>query len=148
MLEAAALRTAERQAFLRQLTATDPALLQSVHRRLEAVRELPTHFLSTPVAELLEAIPLPQETSGTVGPTLPAAERYELGEELGRGGMATVYSAFDRLLERQVALKLLDPGEIDAVGRERFLAEARAQARVRHGHVLEIFDTGAMELGG
>lgn len=66
------------------------------------------------------------------------AERYELGEELGRGGMAVVYRARDRLLDRDVAVKVLG----DKSSRDRFLGEAKRTARIRHPNVIEVFDTG------
>ncbi|MGV9777618.1 protein kinase domain-containing protein [Streptosporangium sp. NPDC003464] len=69
--------------------------------------------------------------------------RYELRSRLGRGGMGTVWLAWDRTLRRSVALKeiLLAPhGEDTAVRRERALREARAAARIRHPAVVDIYD--------
>lgn len=64
------------------------------------------------------------------------AGRYELGEVIGRGGMASVYRARDCSLDRDVAIKLL----ADGASRERFLVEARRTAQIRHPSVVEIFD--------
>jgi eukaryotic-like serine/threonine-protein kinase len=72
------------------------------------------------------------------------ADRYELGRELGSGGMARVVAAHDRVLDREVAVKLLTAPDPSA--RERFLREARAAARLRHPHVVAVHDTG--EHGG
>lgn len=69
------------------------------------------------------------------------AGRYELGDELGSGGMATVVAAHDRVLDRAVAVKLLPPGSAP-VARERFLREARAAARLRNPGVVAVHDTG------
>jgi tRNA A-37 threonylcarbamoyl transferase component Bud32 len=72
------------------------------------------------------------------------AGRYQVEEELGRGGMATVYRAFDRSLERQVAVKILHrelATDEDIVA--RFRAEAQAAARLSHPSIAQIFDTGA-----
>ncbi len=71
------------------------------------------------------------------------AGRYQIEEELGRGGMAVVYRAFDRSLERQVAVKVLHR---DLAGDEefvaRFRAEAQAAARLSHASIAQIYDTG------
>jgi serine/threonine protein kinase len=71
------------------------------------------------------------------------AGRYELGPLLGRGGMATVYAATDRRLQRDVAVKLLHP-EMAARAdvRRRFESEARAAARLTHPNVVAVFDSG------
>ncbi len=70
--------------------------------------------------------------------------RYELLSRLGRGGMGTVWLAWDRLLRRRVALKeiTLSPSgrESVAVQRERALREARAAVRVRHPSIVPIYD--------
>lgn len=68
-------------------------------------------------------------------------ERYELGAELGRGGMGVVYQAFDRELERVVALKVLSrPSGLSDETRQRFLREARAAARLVHPHIAAVYD--------
>ena len=72
-----------------------------------------------------------------------AAERYELEERLGHGGMATVYRAHDLKLDRQVAIKLLADnfaGDDDA--RRRFMREARLAAKLDHPNVVQVFDVG------
>jgi serine/threonine-protein kinase len=69
------------------------------------------------------------------------AGRYEIEAVLGSGGMATVYRAHDRVLERVVALKVLDPrheADPDVVG--RFRDEARAAARLTHPNVVGVLD--------
>ncbi|MEM6994195.1 MAG: serine/threonine-protein kinase [Myxococcota bacterium] len=70
----------------------------------------------------------------------PAIGRYRDLVELGRGGMGVVYRAWDTLLSRTVALKLLrvDRG-LDA---ERLRHEAQAMARLGHDNVVEVFDFG------
>lgn len=70
------------------------------------------------------------------------AGRYVVGGWLGAGGMAHVRRAHDRVLDRPVAVKLLPPGgPSHAV--ERFRAEGRRHAAVRHAHVLPVLDAGA-----
>ncbi|MFF5175559.1 protein kinase [Micromonospora sp. NPDC000089] len=70
-------------------------------------------------------------------------DRYRLVSQLGAGGMGVVWSAFDRVLDRQVAVKVLTPAYArDAVSRRRVLAEARAAARLTHPHVANVYDYG------
>ncbi|MBA2688020.1 MAG: serine/threonine-protein kinase [Gemmatimonadaceae bacterium] len=68
--------------------------------------------------------------------------RYEIGDEIGAGGMATVYLAKDLRHDRQVALKLLRPELGAVIGAERFLAEIRTTAKLQHPHILPLFDSG------
>jgi serine/threonine-protein kinase len=77
------------------------------------------------------------------------AERYELGERLGVGGMSTVLHAFDRRLERPVAVKLL--AEHLADDRQfvaRFRREALSAARLVHPNVVQVFDFGLDDASG
>ena len=69
-------------------------------------------------------------------------DRYVIERQLGAGGMAVVYLARDRKLDREVALKVLRP-ELGAVlGSERFLAEIKISARLDHPHILTLIDSG------
>lgn len=70
------------------------------------------------------------------------AERYELTRALGRGGMATVYLAYDRKHRREVALKVLLPGLAAFLGSERFLKEIQIAARLTHPHILALHESG------
>jgi tRNA A-37 threonylcarbamoyl transferase component Bud32 len=69
--------------------------------------------------------------------------RYRLIHEIARGGMAAVWEAEDALLDRRVAVKLLQPqfGD-DAEFLERFRREARAAARLSHPNIVSIYDVG------
>ena len=77
------------------------------------------------------------------------AGRYRLESRLGLGGMSTVHLAFDRRLERRVAVKLLaehlaeDPTFVS-----RFQREAQAAARLVHPNVVQVFDSGLDESTG
>src|SRR5215212_3620233 len=70
-------------------------------------------------------------------------ERYRLEEKIGSGGMSSVYRAFDPMLERWVAIKLMhsaishDPDQL-----ERFRREARTVAQLNHPHVVTVIDAG------
>ncbi len=69
--------------------------------------------------------------------------RYRLDAQIGRGGMSTVYRAFDTVLERAVAIKLMHR-EIaaDSDQLERFRREARSVARLNHPHIVTVIDAG------
>jgi len=71
------------------------------------------------------------------------SQRYRLDAQVGAGGMSTVYRAFDTVLERQVAIKLMHR-EIarDSDQLERFRREARAVAQLNHPHVVGVIDAG------
>ena len=70
--------------------------------------------------------------------------RYQLGSLLGVGGMASVYLATDRVLERQVAVKVLSLSDAqDGLFVERFRREARAAARLNHPNIVAVFDSGS-----
>jgi hypothetical protein len=70
--------------------------------------------------------------------------RYQLGRVLGVGGMATVYLGSDRVLERQVAVKVLAPPYAqDPSFVERFRAEARTAAGLSHPNIVAMFDSGS-----
>lgn len=71
------------------------------------------------------------------------ADRYELGEALGGGGMSRVVRGYDRALEREVAVKLLrDDHARGLEARQRFLREARRASRLAHPNVVKVFDAG------
>lgn len=76
--------------------------------------------------------------------TLPASvsERYELHEVIGRGGMGTVYRATDRELERDVAVKVVNPEIASPETVRRMAAEARTVAALEHPAVVPIHDAG------
>lgn len=81
------------------------------------------------------------EGQGAAGGLL--AGRYELREQLGRGGMATVRRAYQPALDRFVAIKLIDPLlASDPAFVARFRLEARIAARLRHPNILTIYDFG------
>ncbi|MGB9724682.1 MAG: protein kinase domain-containing protein, partial [Chloroflexia bacterium] len=69
--------------------------------------------------------------------------RYIIQAERGRGGMAVVFLAWDRILERPMALKVLHPQlTADPQLVERFLREALTTARLQHPHIVHIYDAG------
>jgi eukaryotic-like serine/threonine-protein kinase len=79
------------------------------------------------------------------------ADRYRIERQLGRGGMATVFLAYDLKHDRAVALKVVHPELGQVLGPERFLREIRLCARLQHPHILTVLDSGeagTREAGG
>ncbi len=78
------------------------------------------------------------EPASTIG-------RYEILREIGRGAMGIVYEAHDPVLDRTIALKVIQPsaeGEAARVFEERFLAEARIAAALQHPGIVVVHDVG------
>ena len=114
--------------------AADPARVRRVVLAVEAVRgDSVPFFAGSSAAEISRSEPAP--------PILPAD--YELGPLIGKGGMGVVYRARQKSLGRDVAVKVLRPGEMlfgDAI--RRFKREAASLARLRHPHIVAIHDLG------
>src|SRR5213596_4003677 len=70
------------------------------------------------------------------------AGRYRIERELGAGGMATVYLAFDVKHHRKIAVKVLRPELAAALGGDRFTREIETAAQFQHPHVLPLLDSG------
>ncbi len=69
--------------------------------------------------------------------------RYEIIEKVGNGGMATVYKAEDKILKRNVAVKILrDEFTTDEEFIKRFEVEAQSAARLTHANIVSIYDVG------
>ncbi|MFB0566642.1 MAG: protein kinase [Candidatus Aminicenantaceae bacterium] len=98
----------------------------------EDISTLPTGHLKTAMKDL------------TRGSTF--AGRYEVIEELGKGGMGTVYRVFDKKIEEEVALKLINP-EIAADKKtiERFRDELKIARKIAHRNVCQMYDLGEEE---
>jgi formylglycine-generating enzyme required for sulfatase activity/tRNA A-37 threonylcarbamoyl transferase component Bud32 len=76
-------------------------------------------------------------------------DRYRVLEQLGQGGMAVVYKAYDARLERDVALKVIrteniPPTQLDKL-MKRFEREAKAQAQFAHNNIVHVYDYGKYE---
>ncbi len=100
------------------------ARVESVRKRLSAARTPATH----------RAIP-------GAAPQAPVESRYELIEQIGRGGMGVVYRARDRRLGREIALKRLPENLRDhPTAVELFLREARAAAALNHPNIVTVHD--------
>jgi len=78
------------------------------------------------------------------GESIVLGGRYEVEEELGRGGMAKVYRGTDTVLGRPVAVKILAPQFTDDPSFvNRFRREAQAAARLNHPNLVSVYDTGS-----
>ena len=91
----------------------------------------------TALDHLRQVVDLP-DLAGTV---------YEVVGTIGRGGMATVYLARDRSLDREVALKVMDVSEEAGEAAERTLREARILARLEHPGIVPVHDVGTLPDG-
>src|SRR5271156_1226445 len=75
---------------------------------------------------------------------MPVLAKYEVREEIGHGGMATVYRAHDPRLGRDVAIKVIHPHLRDSLeAKQRFYVEAKAVAKLRHHNIVEVFDVSS-----
>ena len=73
----------------------------------------------------------------------PSLARYELRQRVGEGATAVVYHAWDRELNRPVAVKLLrDEVSLDPLGRQRFNQEVEAQMKLSHPNLVEVYASG------
>jgi serine/threonine protein kinase len=79
-------------------------------------------------------------------PALPP-DRYEIRRPLGRGGMGAVYAAYDRRLEREVAIKVSNAPAPSADLEARLRQEARVLAHLEHPGIVPVHDAGALEDG-
>ncbi|MCL2703056.1 MAG: Stk1 family PASTA domain-containing Ser/Thr kinase [Defluviitaleaceae bacterium] len=71
------------------------------------------------------------------------AERYEITDKIGSGGMSIVYKALDRKLSRPVSLKVLrEEYSVDEEFRKRFIREARSVASLNHQNIVNVYDVG------
>jgi len=85
--------------------------------------------------------PSPEQRAAYSEPT--RVGRFPLIRRLGAGGMGAVYAAYDELLDRKVALKIVHPERNGSIGqRQRTLVEARALARVAHPSVVAVYEVG------
>jgi predicted Zn-dependent protease len=137
-----------RDALLREAARDDAAPAAEVARLLAEAAALGDSPLDRPAALRFGALldePDDDARPARARAALEAAlvGRYAIVRELGRGGMGVVYLARDLRHGREVALKVLRPDLAADVGVERFLAEIRVTAGLRHPNVLPLFDSGA-----
>src|SRR5262249_5662267 len=119
---------------------------EAAARQLDGVLDPALALLRRPEegAETLDGAPAPRPAPGPAAAALPDPIRgYEIQGELGGGGMGVVYGAWQAPLGGVVALKMMLGGRFaDPEHRARFGREAEAIARLRHPHIVQIFDIG------
>ena len=74
-----------------------------------------------------------------------AVDRYVLEAVIGAGGMGIVFRAHDPVLDRNVAIKIIDGRGLSSLRRERLLREARTMARIAHANVVPVHDAGIVD---
>lgn len=155
----------QRQAFLDQACAGNPALRTAVESLLKSHHEAGS-FLDVPAVDQARGqreVPS-QQTIDFAAPQHFAADKgqeepdlsylspsskvgsigklahYEVIQVLGQGGFGTVLKAFDEKLHRMVAIKVLDPRMAStSPPRKRFLRKARAAAGIRHENIVQVY---------
>ncbi|HEX6643175.1 MAG TPA: protein kinase [Gemmatimonadales bacterium] len=129
-----------RNALIAQLAGDDPARAAMLaHLVAECARETP--LLDRPAAERFDG--LSAEPAQLLPGTL--AGRYEIGREIGRGGMACVYLARDTKHSREVAIKVIRQELSMSLAHERFLREIEIAARLRHPNIVPLYDSGEVD---
>src|SRR5262249_47326818 len=126
-----------RAEYLRQACGTDSALRERVQTLVRAYEEQPSFLESPPVgAAATTAQPAPGFPGTVVGP-------YKLLEQIGEGGMGTVWTAQQtEPVKRLVALKLIKAGMDSAQVVARFEAERQALALMDHPNIARVLDGG------
>ncbi len=136
--EALDLPREQRPAFLDRACAGNPQLRQMIDDLLSKNDRL-SGFLSEPAFPVPRA--MPAANTAIVAAERQLLDRYRILAQLGSGGMGVVYRARDQRLERDVAIKMLQPGLLtDQEGRERFRREARVLAKLNHSHIAAVYD--------
>ena len=127
----------ERAAYIDRVRGADPRLGEALRRAIEDSQR------SEPLLERAAAERFALLLSDEQSPTAWLLDdRFLVGREIGRGGMATVYLALDRRHDREVAVKVLLPDAVAAIGADRFLREVKIVARLQHPHIVPLYDSG------
>jgi HAMP domain-containing protein len=139
-----------------ELAAAFGRMVADLRQKQELVEYLSQAAGGTPTIEL-SATPstgtgtqsgaVPRAALRLLRPGLLLADRYEIKEVLGSGGMGVVYRAWDRQLQEPIAIKTLRPEALqaDATSLERFKQEIRLARRITHRNVLRTHDLGEVD---
>ncbi len=138
-VEAVKQQPAARQRFVEELCECDQEIkkeVQSLLSSYDSASSFMEHPAIAEVAQLFEA-GVPQLSSGQV------FGHYEIVKQIGKGGMGEVYLALDRVLDRKVAIKILDDKfNHHESNLKRFIQEAKAASSLNHPNILVIHEIG------
>ena len=136
---------AERRGLVVGRCGTDTPLAREVESLLESAERIDSGILAHSVADVSPIIADLERVSDADFPESlrkALAPRYTLQERIGRGGMATVFLAFDNALGRPVAVKILRSELADGIPLERFEREIAVSASLHHPRILAVLDRG------
>jgi serine/threonine protein kinase/tetratricopeptide (TPR) repeat protein len=142
--EALELPPGERTLWLEQQDLSDPTILPEVEGLLNA-HERADGILDRSIGPAVPTTDQPPELDGEqLAGLLDRAlgGRYRIVRELGRGGMAVVFLAWERKHDRRVVLKVMRPEIAAHYSPDRFLREVRLAARLSHPHIVGLIDSG------
>jgi serine/threonine protein kinase/tetratricopeptide (TPR) repeat protein len=145
---------AARRAFLDQACGSDADLRQRLDALLQA-HDAPASVLKQPLAALADAgVDMPVQPAATASFSVPEADvgtvigPYKLLQQIGEGGMGTVYMAEQaEPVQRKVAIKLIKPGLDSRQVIARFEAERQALAVMDHPNIAKVHDAGTTQSG-
>jgi HAMP domain-containing protein/predicted Ser/Thr protein kinase len=120
------------------------SLVADLREKAKLVEYMMATSAASPTASLPAARPLLAPPRDALRPGSLFANRYEVKEVLGMGGMGVVYRAFDRELQEVVAIKALRPETLagGGVALERFKQEIRVARKIAHRNVVRTYDLG------
>jgi serine/threonine-protein kinase len=133
------------ESYLDSPSAALPAVSPTLHIEDRREHEVDATLSDSPIAVETRPRRLPGPT-----PKPPETQlgRYELGQELGRGGMGRVVEAADSEIGRTVAIKvLLDPHRVSDETLARFVAEARITGQLQHPNIVPVYEMGVTGRG-
>jgi eukaryotic-like serine/threonine-protein kinase len=134
----------ERGAFIADACQGDELLKRELESMIHHQR-LAADFIEQPAFELAAEMIVAEPLDTFVGKVIGS---YEIRSLLDRGGMGTVYLAFDQELQRKVALKFLHDELVSDHGKvQRFKHEARAASALNHPNIITIFEIGQTDDG-
>lgn len=121
---------------------SEPPLATDEYLSAPEEEDLPPPNPSYPTPIPVPMDSMAQEAIGYFGPGTLIRERYVIEQEIGVGGMATVYRALDKELNERVALKMFRVVVADPVRLRRFRREMKINRRLRHPNVVETYEYG------